>query len=129
MANPIVKALFSTGMTKIGGSLLLEQQSFVAGATNTINLSGGPVILVDTSATGSNAAMTLNTPTAANCGKNWTALIIDIGGNFLINNVTLTPGSGTINGGATGVLNLNRAMFLLTCDGTNFYIAAMTATL
>lgn len=116
-------SIYSQGRTEITGILRLQQQKFTAAGT--IDLAGGPVVLVDTTS----AAFTLTTPTVANCGAGWTAVIVDTGNNLVTNNVTLTAGSGNINGGASATLNLNRAMFLLVCDGTNFSVAAMTSTL
>ena len=40
------------------------------------------------------------------------------------NNITLTPASGTINGAATYVININKASVVLVGDGTNWFVWA-----
>jgi hypothetical protein len=48
--------------------------------------------------------------------------IYDASGGASVNNITITPAAGTINGNATYVLNLNRAGVELTSDGANWFV-------
>lgn len=60
-------------------------------------------------------AVTLPTPVAT--GRR--VIVTDAGGNASTNNITITPASGTISGGASYVLNLNHASVTLVWDATN----------
>jgi hypothetical protein len=48
--------------------------------------------------------------------------IKDIAGNAATYNITITPASGTVEGGTTYVLNANYGSVDLTCDGTNWWV-------
>ena len=50
--------------------------------------------------------------------------IKDIAGNAGTDNITVTPNTGTIDGSATYVLNINKAGVELTSDGTNWFVTA-----
>lgn len=73
------------------------------------------IVLVTTSS----ATSTLTLPTPTN-GR--TLIIKDIGGNAQVNNITLTPASGTIDGLSSYVINQAFASIMLTSDGTNWFI-------
>ncbi len=51
-----------------------------------------------------------------------TLVIKDGKGDALTNNITLTPAAGTIDGGATFVLNLNRQSATIVYDGTEWEV-------
>ena len=53
-------------------------------------------------------------------------VVTDTGGSAAINNITINPhGAETINGGASYVINLNRASVWLQSDGTNWFVTAV----
>ena len=46
----------------------------------------------------------------------------DESGNASVNNITITPASGTIDGQASLVISANYAAYTLYCSGSNWFI-------
>src|SRR5688572_15018978 len=70
----------------------------------------------------SGEATGITLPAAQYVGQAWK--IIDAKGDAATNAITITPASGTINGGATYAINANYGAVELVWDGTNYTIAA-----
>lgn len=66
------------------------------------------------------AATTVNLPKATGTGKRYT--IVDVKGDANANNITLTPPSGTINGAATFVMNVNYQSIIVQDMATDVYM-------
>lgn len=82
------------------------------------NITADDYVLGVNSGTG---AWTLTLPTAAlEAGKAY--LVMDIGGNAAVNNITVdTAGAETINGGADITLATNYGCAFIFSDGTNWF--------
>jgi len=69
---------------------------------------------------------TVTLPDAATVGKGRTITIKDISGGAGTNNITLSPATGTIDGAASQVINVNYGAYKLYSDGTNWKVLSDT---
>ncbi len=95
------------------------------GKTRTITGNDTMVIADDTILCNLAAGAALTFPNAA-LAKGKVFTVRDIGGNFAANNLTLTPVTGTINGGATLVLATSGATTRFMSDGTNWFTLGLS---
>lgn len=90
------------------------------GKTRTITGDTTMVFADDTILANLGAAAALTLPSAA-LSKGKRFCVRDIGGNFSTRNCTLTPASGTINGGASLALATDNGTTYFMSDGTNWF--------
>lgn len=76
-------------------------------------------------------AFTLTLPSPSTAGAGTVFWIVDTGGNFGSNNLTLARnGSEKINGTAgNATLTVNRGVYRVTTDGTDWFVGVMSASL
>ena len=90
-----------------------------SGNVSAADLANISLLLVNKTS-GAATGVTLPTP-----GYDGQALkIVDAKGDAATNNITITPGSGTINGAATHVISENYGSVELVWDGTNWTVSA-----
>lgn len=70
----------------------------------------------------SGAATTVNMP-ACNANSGLTLIIVDGKGDAALNNITLTPSAGNINGATTFVMNINRQSETIWYDGSQCVVS------
>lgn len=92
------------------------KRTVVSGATHT-TLKGEYLYGVTRTSTGA-CTITLNT----SLGANRSFIIKDEGLSAATNNITLTPSSGTIEGEASFVIDVNGGRVAVYCDGTNWFV-------
>jgi hypothetical protein len=91
----------------------------IAGDITAVMIANSSLVLVN-KASGAATAITLPAPSYV--GQAWK--IADAKGDAGTNNITITPASGTINGGATYVIGQNYGSVELVWDGTNYTVSA-----
>ena len=68
------------------------------------------------------APRAITLPDPATLSNNKTFEVGDESGNAAVNNITITPAAGLINGAANFVINANYNSVLIRTDGTNYFI-------
>jgi hypothetical protein len=101
-----------------GGSSTFAVRTITAGATDTATTSDN--LIVWNKPTGSASAETLPAPTA-NGGLPFNITIKDGKGDAFVNNITVTPASGTIDGGSNFVIKSNFGSASFVSDGISNY--------
>ena len=109
-------AAATSGAVQIVGGQRVTTRTIASTGTVDSTATSDFQIFCNFSAAGS---VTLPVPTAGRVLR-----IKDIAGNAGTDNITVTPNTGTIDGSATYVLNINKAGVELTSDGTNWFVTA-----
>jgi hypothetical protein len=104
---------FHTALTSASARIKAIRKVTAAGAV-TVGADDDTIVMAKSS-----PATTAVTGPAAAAGRRFT--IKDGNGDAFTYNITVTPASGTIDGAATAVLNVNYDSQTYECDGTNWY--------
>jgi hypothetical protein len=117
-----INGLITGNMTS--GSEQISLNGSVVNKTRTVTASGAVTVSVNDYAIfinkTSGAATIVNLPASPATGM--TLIIKDLKGDAATNNITLTPASGTIDGGSTYVMNTNRQAATIMYNGTEWSV-------
>jgi hypothetical protein len=98
------------------GSVVNKVTVFIASGGYSVDANDYTVVINKTTG----AATTVTLPSSPVTGR--TLCIIDGKGDALLNNITVTPASGTINGASTYVISSNRGTANLVYNGTEWNV-------
>jgi hypothetical protein len=106
---------FSGIVSLLGG---LNQLVSVITAAGAITVNSSQQIIEVDKTTGAATTVNIPAPTTANR----VLYIVDGKGDANTNNITVTPSSGTINGAASYIMNVNREAIQIVSDGTQWVV-------
>lgn len=112
-SNAFTNSNLFSGSTTWTGNLIIPIRTITAAGAITVSATSDYFICVNKT---TGAATTVNLPSSPATGQ--TYLVKDCKGDAATNNITVTPASGTIDGSATYVINVNRASVATTWNGS-----------